>query len=221
MYSKYHLIKVFGSFFWNYELLFLDQANSSSYPSEILIIQFIMIQTFLQHNTHHVLHRFRYFVLPQASTRHHKYWIYQTICQAKPIKFIIKLCTDHYNLWDNTLPIKKLSLQELFSFKVRQHGQQQLHLQYKVCWFFCKVVGTPSFSEPYLFKQPPLQSPPKIRSSSVNFHLPTLPLLIHKFILAILTNASFLYQFLTFLFLRTTIPTIYPKTIFPINGRGS
>ena len=106
MYSKYHLIKVFGSFFWNYELLFLDQANSSSYPSEILIIQFPMIQTFLQHNTHHVLHRFRYFVLPQASTRHHKYWIYQTICQAKPIKFIIKLCTDHYNLWDNTLPIK-------------------------------------------------------------------------------------------------------------------
>ena len=65
-----------------------------------------MIQTFLQHNTHHVLHRFRYFVLPQASTRRHKYWIYQTICQAKPIKFIIKLCTDHYNLWDNTLPIK-------------------------------------------------------------------------------------------------------------------
>ena len=221
MYSKYHLIKVYGSFFWNYELLFLDQANSSSYPSEILIIQFPMIQTFLQHNTHHVLHRFRYFVLPQASTRHHKYWIYQTICQAKPIKFIIKLCTDHYNLWDNTLPIKKLSLQELFSFKVRQHGQQQLHLQYKVCWFFCKVVGAPSFSEPYLFKQPPLQSPPKIRSSSVNFHLPTLPLLIHKFILAILTNASFLNQFLTFLFLRTTIPTIYPKTIFPINGRGS
>ena len=221
MYSKYHLIKVFGSFFWNYELLFLDQANSSSYPSEILIIQFPMIQTFLQHNTHHVLHRFRYFVLPQASTRHHKYWIYQTICQAKPIKFIIKLCTDDYNLWDNTLPIKKLSLQELFSFKVRQHGQQQLHLPYKVCWFFCKVVGAPSFSEPYLFKQPPLQSPPKIRSSSVNFHLPTLPLLIHKFILAILTNASFLYQFLTFLFLRTTIPTIYPKTIFPINGRGS
>ena len=106
MYSKYHLIKVFGSFFWNYELLFLDQANSSSYPSEILIIQFPMIQTFLQHNTHHVLHRFRYFVLPQASTRRHKYWIYQTICQAKPIKFIIKLCTDHYNLWDNTLPIK-------------------------------------------------------------------------------------------------------------------
>ena len=91
MYSKYHLIKVFGSFFWNYELLFLDEANSSSYPSEILIIQFPMIQTFLQHNTHHVLHRFRYFVLPQASTRHHKYWIYQTICQAKPIKFIIKL----------------------------------------------------------------------------------------------------------------------------------
>ena len=116
---------------------------------------------------------------------------------------------------------QKLCLQELFSFKVRQHGQQRLHLQYKVCWFFCKVVSAPSFSEPYLFKQPPLQSPPKIRSSLVNFHLPTLPLLIHKFILTILTNTSFLYQFLTSLFLRTTIPTIYTKTIFPINGPGS
>ena len=43
-------------------------------------------------------------------------------------------------------------------------------------------------------KQPPLHSPPKIRSSiSVNFHLPISPLLVHKFILTSPTNASFLY----------------------------
>ena len=43
-------------------------------------------------------------------------------------------------------------------------------------------------------KQPPLHSPPKIRSSiSVNFDLPISPLLVHKFILTSSTNASFLY----------------------------
>ena len=30
---------------------------------------------------------------------HYKYWIYQTIFQAKPIKFIIKLYTYHITLW--------------------------------------------------------------------------------------------------------------------------
>ena len=29
----------------------------------------------------------------------HKYWMYQTICQAKPLKFLIKLYTDHKNSW--------------------------------------------------------------------------------------------------------------------------
>ena len=35
-----------------------------------------------------------------------------------------------------------------FSFKVRQSGQQQLYLQYKVCWIFYKLVGAPSFQNP-------------------------------------------------------------------------
>ena len=33
------------------------------------------------------------------TTRHRKYWIYQTIWQLKPIKFIIKLFTDHNTSW--------------------------------------------------------------------------------------------------------------------------
>ena len=40
-------------------------------------------------------------VLPYTTnlTTRYKYCIYQTICQAKPLKFIIKLCADHRNLW--------------------------------------------------------------------------------------------------------------------------
>ena len=72
----------------------------------------------------------------------------------------------------NTLPMKKLNLQGK-TFKVRQHGQQQLFLQYKVCWIFCKIVGAHPFSQPYLCVKPHLQSPPKICfSTSFKFHLP-------------------------------------------------
>ena len=85
------------------------------------------------------------------------------------------------------------------------------------------MLGAPSFSEPYLYKQPPLQSSPKIHSStSFNFHLPIPPLLVRKFILTVLTNtSSIVHQFFISLFLRTSIPTIYTKNIFPIKGAGS
>ena len=91
------------------------------------------------------------------------------------------------------LPIKKL-FKSRFSFKVRQRGQQQLYIRYKVCWILCKVVGAPSLSWLYLCIQPPLQSPPNICSSiSVDFYLPISPLLIHKIILTISTYTPFLY----------------------------
>ena len=180
--------------FSKYELLFLDQANSSFDRSQILILQFLIPRASLpatpflsnvtlanwnplQHNPHHVFHQFPSFVLNHSTTSHHKYWIYPDIC-----KFVSKLYTDHNTLWVH------------FSFKVRQHGQQQLYLQHKVCWILYKMVGTPSFSQPYLCIQSTLQSPPKIRSStSVNFHLPIPPLLVHKIVLTILTNTPFLY----------------------------
>ena len=41
-----------------------------------------------------------------------------------------------------------------FSFKVRQHCQKQLYLQYKVCWILYKMVGATSFPQPYLWIQP-------------------------------------------------------------------
>ena len=79
------------------------------------------------------------------------------------------------------------------------------------------MVGAPSLSQLYLCIQIPLQSPPKLRSStSVNSYLPIPPLLIHKIILTIPTNTLFLYTSVIFypLFLRTTIPTIYTKNVF-------
>ena len=109
--------KNIGKLFPNYELLFVDQTNSSSDPSQILTQQFssssciphhlcqILLkptETPLQHNPHYVLRRFPYFVVLHLTTRHHKYWIYQTICEAKSIKFVIKLFTDH-----NTLLVKQ------------------------------------------------------------------------------------------------------------------
>ena len=94
--------------FSKWELLFLDQANCNSDPSQIPILWFPHLElpclphhrrqilpwqteTCLKHNPH----SFSYFLLPYSTTRNHKYWIYQTIWQSQPIKFIIKL----YTLW--------------------------------------------------------------------------------------------------------------------------
>ena len=56
--------------------------------------------------------QFPYFVLPYKTTRHN-YWIYQSICRAKPIKFIIKLYTNH-----NTLLVKPQTYQKAESLRV-------------------------------------------------------------------------------------------------------
>ena len=125
MYSKYQI----GKLFWKYELLLLDEGNSSSDPSQLLIQQFPILElpclpdnlcqilpyptkTLLQHNHHHVLNQFPYFVLPHLMTHHHNDWIYQTISQAKSIKFFTKLYTDH-----NTLFIKQATYQKSESFR--------------------------------------------------------------------------------------------------------
>ena len=115
----------------------------------------------LQHNPLRVLHRFSYFVLPNATKRNIN-WIYQTKFQPKSIKFIIKLYINQYLNGQTRYPSKIWAFKSRFSFKVRQHGQQQLYLQYKVCRVLYKMVGTLSFSQPCLCMQPPLQSRPKI-----------------------------------------------------------
>ena len=56
----------------------------------------------------------------------------QTKLYAKPVQsiFSIKLYTD---------------LNKRFSFKVRQHGNQKLYLQYKLLGILYKIVGALSF----------------------------------------------------------------------------
>ena len=107
-----------------------------------------------------------------------------------------------------------------FSFKVRQHGQQQLYLQCKVCWILYKMIGTPSFSQPYLCIQPTPQYPQKTRSStSVNSHLAITPLLVHKIILTIPTNNPLLYTFAIshFHLLAYNHPNNLQQKYFPIS----
>ena len=116
-------------------------------------------------------------------------------------------------------PSKSWVFKSRFSFKVRQYGQQQLSIRYKVCWIITKMVGALSFPQPYLWLQTPLQSPPKIRSS-VSFHILILPLLVYKIILSNPTNTLFLCisAVFTFLFSGATISTIYTKNIFPTSA---
>ena len=184
--------------YWYYDSPFLELLYLPPHLCQILPLP---ISTPLQHNPHHVLHWFSYFVLPHSITHHHKYWICQTIWQAKLIKFIVKLYSDNNTLWvKHSIHLKAESLRiASLSRSNFQHGHQQLYLPYKLCWILCKMIGFPSFSQTYLYIQPyyiqqPLQSPPKILSStSANFHLPIPPLLFNKITLTIPTNTHFRY----------------------------
>ena len=60
----------------------------------------------LQRNLHHVRPQFLIFFIPHLTTRHN-YWKYQTTCQAKLIKFIIRLYTSH-----NVLLVKQTTYQK-------------------------------------------------------------------------------------------------------------
>ena len=130
-------------------MFFLDQANSW------IKLQFPMTETSLQLSPHHVLCWFLYFVRPHSATRHHKYWIYQTICQAKPIKFIIKtIYRSQYFMGQTRCPSKSLVIKSRFLSKLDK------------TFSTFNMVAAPSFSGPYLCKRPPLHSPLKIRSST-------------------------------------------------------
>ena len=79
------LEKEYSKLFSKYEMFFLNQSNFSSNLFQVLILQY------------------------------HNHWMYQTICQAKLIKFIIKLYIDQ-----NTLLVKHHQKKSHFSLKVRQ-----------------------------------------------------------------------------------------------------
>ena len=120
--------KNIGKCFLKYKLLYLDQSNSSSDLSPILILRFSIPRAYFPPSrslsnlaywkpsatqSHHVRHRFPYFAQPHSTKRRHNNWIYQTIWQAMPIKFIYS---------------KSWLLKSCLSFIIRQHDQEQLYL---------------------------------------------------------------------------------------------
>ena len=65
-----------------------------------------------QRNLHHLLHRFPYFCLPHSTSRHN-YWMCQTICQAKPIKFFINLYLNLLSTYQKAESPRAASLSKL------------------------------------------------------------------------------------------------------------
>ena len=155
MYSKYQLIKILENCFqnmnrfswiklipvlihlkyWYYNFPHLRLPCLPHHPCQILPYP---IETPLQYNPHHVLHRFPYFFLPHSTTRHHKYWLNQTICQAKSIKSIIKLYTGLNTLW--ILWVKHATHQKTESLRIhtgKKHRQIKVQRIQKVwIWAF-------------------------------------------------------------------------------------
>ena len=103
---------------------------------------------------------------------------------------IINLYSDHNTLWvKHATHQKSESLKATSLSNLDNTVTNNSIFNTKYAEFFKKMVGAPSFSQPYLCIQPLLQSPEKICSSiSVNFHLPIHALLFDKFILTIPAN---------------------------------
>ena len=100
--------KNIGKLFSKYELLLLDQANSSSDPSQALTKRFHTPRA--SHNLHYIFHLFPYFVLPHSTKRHHKYWIYQTYDKPSQSNLLSSCLQIIIPNGSDTLPIKMLSL---------------------------------------------------------------------------------------------------------------
>lgn len=96
----------------------------------------------------------------------------------------------------NKLPIKYLSLQEAFFFRIKQHSQQKCNLQHKACRILYKVIVAFSYFTSILIHAIALQSP------YFKFHLAISPpfLSFHLSIPTIPTNTPFLYTSAIFCF---------------------
>ena len=125
--------KNIGELLSKYELFSLDQANFSSDPSHILILQYPIPKASLPPlpslsnfppgqlkpfsiQSSSFFSSFSLYFLPHSTTCRN-YLIYWTICQAKPIKFIISLYTIHNTLLVKYATCKKLSLLDSLLFQ--------------------------------------------------------------------------------------------------------
>ena len=109
----------------------------------------------------------------------------------------------------------KLSQLEPLSFKVRQHVQQKLYLQYKVHSILYKTVGARATvfvqtTTLYILRHKNVSLLQSVFTSI--FY----PYLFTNSSITLTLPSSIPHHFFTFLFLRTTIPTIYTKSVFPI-----
>ena len=113
--------------------------------------------------------------------------MYQTIRQAKPIKFIIKLCINH-----NTLLVKHATYQKSESLRAANLSKldntvnNSFIFNTKRSEFSTKWYLVFHFYNPTCAYNNPYQ-----KFSSANFHFPIPPLLVHKIILTIYTNTLF------------------------------
>ena len=82
--------------YWNYNSPYLELPYL---PHHFCQIFNKSTETLLQHNPRHVVYWFPYLVLRHSTMHYYRYWIYQTICQCKPIEFNIKLYKDHNTVW--------------------------------------------------------------------------------------------------------------------------
>ena len=157
-----------------YELFSLDQANTTkphpySFPTPLAIsIKFPLGQLKPLFNVifiklHHVLYGLPYFFLPHSNTWHN-YWICQTISQAKPIKFNIKIYTNH-----NTLLVNHTTYKKTETLRADSLSRSDNMVHNKLSWILFKMVGALSFSQPYLCLWP---TPTIIRSPILNYFSP-------------------------------------------------
>ena len=148
MYSKYQIIKILENcsqntncFSWIMLILVLIHPCLPHHPCQILPKP---TETPLQHNPHHVFHRFPYFVLPYLITHHHKYWIKQIICQANSIKLVIKLFLGLNTLWVKHATHQKADFLRILTWKKYRQIKFQC-LQKAGIWEFGSVVHQINF----------------------------------------------------------------------------
>ena len=153
---------------------------------------------------------------PHSTTRHHKYLVYQTICQSKTKRFSIKLYADHNTLWVKHATHQKAeSLRGASLWKLDNAVSKNSIFNTKYAEFSakCKVLlhfhnSTCAYNHPYNLHQKFVPLLPSIFNPL--FHPYLLIKLSSQFILEL--PSCIPQQFFTTLFLRTTIQKSTPKT---------
>ena len=163
-----------------------------------------------------------YFVLTHSTTCHHKYWIHWNIWKAKPIEIIIKLYPDHNNLWVNHATHQKAEsliagfLSKLDNTVNNNTIPNTTYAERFTEWYVLLHYHNPTcvYNHPFNLHQ---ESGPLFRWTFASlFH----PYLLTKLFLQspVTLPSSIPQQFFTSLFLRTIIPTIYTKNVFPTSA---